>query len=383
MAIPGREQIDALLSKDGECVSILVPTHRSGRDVQQAKIRLKNLLREAESRLAGNQLPKDQIEETLRPAQELLGDELPWRSLEDGLAVYLAPGFSQLFTVPLAVEETLVVGRRFYVLPLLQLLGNHGDFFLLALSANSVRLYAANRFEIREIDLPGVPKRLTDAVGSDFEQDSVQVHTVRPGSGGAIVHGHGAGQGEDEKEEATRFCLRVDAGLRRFLLGAGNGARPLVVAAAEPLASIYAQVTHYSNLLPGGVAGNPETLSPEELRARAWAKIEAALDRELGSGLARCRELLGTGRASSDLREIVLAAFDGRADTLFVAQGTRRWGSFDSAARRVEIAAEPGPMSDELLNLAAGMTVGAGGAVHLVARDAVPEKADAAAIFRY
>jgi hypothetical protein len=383
MAIPGRDQIDALLSKESECVSILVPTHRSGRDVQQAKIRLKNLLREAESRLAGYDLRKDQIAETLRPGQDLAGDELQWRSLEEGLAVYLAPGFSQILTVPLPFEETLVVGSRFYVLPLLELLGHRGDFFLLALSLKSVRLYAANRFEIREIDLPGVPKSLTDAVGSDYEQDSVQVHTVRPGSGGAIVHGHGVGQGEDEKEEATRFCMRVDAGLRRILLGADNGARPLVIAAAEPLASIYAQVTHYSNLLPGGVAGNPEPLSPEELRTRAWTNVEGVLHRELESELAHCRDLLATGRASNDVREIVLAASDGRVDTLFAAQGARRWGSFDAAARRVKIVAEPRPISDELLNLAGAMTIRAGGAVHLVAREAVPMKADAVASFRY
>jgi hypothetical protein len=382
MPAPDRNQIDDLMSKEGPCVSILLPTHRAGKELQQAKIRLKNLLREAETRLAGNHLEKDEIAAALRPGHDLLADEGCWRSLEDGLAVYLAPGFSRHFTVPAPVEEALVTGSHFYVLPLLPLL-ERGDFFLLALSMKTVRLFAGDRFAVREIDLPGVPRSLTDVVGTDWEEDAVQVHTVHKGSGGGIVHGHGVGQGEDEKEEATRFCVRIDAGLRRILQGVGNGAKTLVIAAAEPLASIYAQTTHYQHIAPEAVAGNPELLSPEELRARAWPIVERSISSNVESALARCRELLGTGRASTDTREIVPAASDGRVDTLFVSRGARRWGTFDPGARKVNVTEEPSPESEELLNLAAGMTVRAGGKVHLPSRDAMPEKANAAAIFRY
>jgi hypothetical protein len=382
MPVPDRKQVDDLMSKEGPCVSILVPTYRAGKEVQQAKIRLKNLLREAETRLAGNHLEKDQIVAALRPGIDLLADEGCWRSLEDGLAVYLAPGFSRHFTVPAPVEEALVTGSHFYVLPLLPLL-ERGDFFLLALSMKSVRLFAGDRFAVREIDLPGVPRSLTDAVGTDWEQDAVQVHTVRKGSGGGIVHGHGVGQGEDEKEEATRFCLRVDAGLRRILQGIGNGTKTLVIAGAEPLASIYAQTTHYRHLAPEPVAGNPELLSPEELRARAWPIVERSITSNLERAVARCRELLGTGRASTNTREIVPAASGGRVEILFVSRGARRWGTFDPAAREVNVTEEPARESEELLNLAAGMTVRAGGEVHLLPRDGMPEKANAAAIFRY
>lgn len=383
MAAIERSDLDALLAREGECVSILLPTHRAGKEIQQAKIRLKNLLREAEGRLSGNDLKRDEIEATLRPGHDLLGDDGRWRSLEDGLAVYLTPGFARHYTLPSSVEETLVTGPRFYLLPLLPLLENQRRFFVLALSLNEVRLFAADRFNIDEVDLPGVPKNLTDAVGSDFEEDSLQAHTVRPGAGGAtgaILHGH-AGQGEDEKEEASRFCLRVDSGIRSII---GNGARPMVLAAAEPVASMYRQVSRYPNLMPDVIQGNPELLSAEDLRARGWAIVEdRLLGNELEGELARLRELLGTGRASTNTREVVPAAFDGRVDTLFVAEGARRWGTFDPATRKVEVFDQPKPGCEELLNLAAVMTTRASGAIRLVARDLLPEKANAAAIFRY
>ena len=43
---------------------------------------------------------------------------------------------------------------------------------------------------------------------------------------------------------------------------------------------------------------------------------------------------LGTGQASGEFDDVVTAAHDGRVETLFVALGTRRWGTFDRSAGR-------------------------------------------------
>jgi hypothetical protein len=381
MSVPNRSDIAALLEREGECVSILLPTHRAGKEVQQAKIRLKNLLREAEGRLNGNHRRRDEVEAMLRPGHDLLADEGRWRSLEDGLALYLAPGFSESFTVPAKVDETLITGKRFYVVPLLPLVENRASFLVLALSLKNVRLFACERFAVEEMELPGVPKNLTDAVGTDYEEDNVQIHTTsRTGAGGAIVHGHGVGAGEDDKQEAARFCKRVDSGLRAVI---GSGPRPMVLAAAEPLASLFRQASHYANLAQEVIPGNPDLATPEEMQARGWSIVERLAAEERADELARLRELLGTGRASVDTREILVGAFDGRVDTLFIAEGARQWGSFDAESRNVEIGDEGSAGSEEILNLGAAMTLRASGAVRLAPREALPEHADVAAIFRY
>ena len=47
-----RDDWKLLLEKPpGTCVSLFMPTHRSGPEVQQDPVRLKNLLRQAEGRL--------------------------------------------------------------------------------------------------------------------------------------------------------------------------------------------------------------------------------------------------------------------------------------------------------------------------------------------
>ena len=108
--------------------------------------------------------------------------------------------------------------------------------------------------------------------------------------------------------------------------------------------------------------------------------LEVGEPQAVADELDGCRALLGTGRASIDLGEIVLASSEGRVGQLFVARGAQRWGAIDLEARRVEPGGEP---AEELLNLAAGLTVGAGGRVRSVAREHIPEQADAAAIFRF
>jgi len=50
MNLVSRNELKDLMERhQGPCVSIFLPTHRAGKEIQQGPIRLKNLLREAES----------------------------------------------------------------------------------------------------------------------------------------------------------------------------------------------------------------------------------------------------------------------------------------------------------------------------------------------
>ena len=53
MDILTRAELEQLMRKEQQwCVSIYMPTHRTGREAQQDPVRLKNLLGEAEKRLS-------------------------------------------------------------------------------------------------------------------------------------------------------------------------------------------------------------------------------------------------------------------------------------------------------------------------------------------
>jgi hypothetical protein len=72
------------LGRPGPCVSVFLPTHRAGREVEQAPIRLKTLLRQATDALTFDRL--------LAPLRRLLDDRLFWQYQSDGLALFSRPG---------------------------------------------------------------------------------------------------------------------------------------------------------------------------------------------------------------------------------------------------------------------------------------------------
>jgi hypothetical protein len=88
--------LDELLACDPQpAVSIYVPTHQAGREVRQDAIRLRNLLSAATKRLGAAQRGPE-IARLLEPAAAVVDDEDFWRYQDQGLAVFLAPGFDRI-----------------------------------------------------------------------------------------------------------------------------------------------------------------------------------------------------------------------------------------------------------------------------------------------
>lgn len=386
MDLISKQELTTLLEGrgDGPHVSIFLPTVRAGAETQQNPIRFKNLLREASTLLSERGLDNGNVDSLLEPARSLVDDFDFWQHQEEGLAVYLADGFFRTYRLPLAFNELATVEDRFHVKSLLPLFNVQGRFFVLALSQKIVRLLHGDRYRVWEVDLEDVPKSLADALGTDLTEPQVQVHTgssAPQGQRSPVFHGQGAGE-EDQKGEIRKFFNLLDKGIRDYL---GSRKSPLVLAGVDYLLPLYREVSDYPHTLAEGVTGNPNELGADELHRRAWELVVPGLRRERGEAAERFGDLLGTGRASGQLQEVVPAAVDGRVETLFVPSGVRRWGRFDRDTRNVDYHEEQGPESEDLLDLAAVHAYLNGGTVYAVAPDEVPGdgNGEVAAVFRY
>lgn len=384
MDLISKQELTHLLEGRGDVphVSIFLPTVRAGAETQQNPIRYKNLLREAQNRLADRGLEKDEIEEMLEPARELVDDFDFWQHQHEGLAVFLADGFFKTYRLPIDFTELAAVEDRFHVKSLMPLFNVEGRFFVLALSQNDVRLLEGDRYRVREVQLSDVPKSLADALGTELTERHLQMHT---GSRAArmdrspVFHGQGAGE-EDAKAEIRKFFHILDRGLREFL---GGSTAPLVLAGVDYLLPIYREASDYPHTVDEGVTGNPEHLSAEDLHAKAWAVVEPVFRGRREQALERFHDSKGTGLAATTLEEAVPAAVDGRVDTLFVPRGVRRWGAFDRTERSVELHDEQTHASEDLLDLAAVHTFLNSGTVYAVAPEEMPDDGPTAAVFRY
>jgi hypothetical protein len=93
------------------------------------------------------------------------------------------------------------------------------------------------------------------------------------------------------------------------------------------------------------------------------------------------RQLVGTGRTSADLREIVPTAYRGEIETFFASPGRPRWGRFDPEIGMVQEHDSEGPGSEDLLNVAAVHTLLHGHKVFAPSPAEMPRGVPAAAIF--
>jgi len=374
-----RQDLDILINAQGEwCVSIFMPTVRAGTEVQQNTIRYRNLLRQAEERLAKLNARVPDIESLLAPAQGLLDDPDVWRNKSDGLAVFV--GMDQLywFRLPITFNELVVVERHFHVKPVLPLLSGDGQFYVLALSQDQIRLLVGSRDSVTEVDLGGVPESLAAALQYDAPQR--QLRAVG-GSGGGTVY-HGAGGAEEEKPDILRYFQKVDRGLRDLLADKNP---PLVLAGVDYLLPIYHEASTYPHLLEEGLTGNPQALTAKELHQRAWAIVKPVFEQAQAEQKALYDGLAGRddSRASNSVKGIVQAAHEGRVATLFVAFGEHQWGVYRAHSHNVHVHHDRQPGDQDLLDIAAAQTFATGGTVYVVDRDQIPGGKAMAAIFRY
>ena len=147
------QDVDTLIQHHGEpCVSIYLPTLRIPTRVQAESLQFKNLLREAEEKLAHFDLRSPDILAMLEPARALISQPDFWRYQQDGLAVFLAKDIFLPYQVPLRFETELIVGESFHLKPLIPILTNDHVFYVLVVSQNRVRLLRCTRFSAQELD---------------------------------------------------------------------------------------------------------------------------------------------------------------------------------------------------------------------------------------
>lgn len=356
-------------------VSIFLPAIRSTREVDQSRIRLKNLLTEAERLAESRGVDKKRVADVLRPARERLDDFQFWQHQGDGLAYLLADDTYHEFRLPGRVEEFVFLGDRFVVRPLVPSTGRGTQFCILALSQNRVRLFDCIRASAREIDLHDIPQSLAEAVGYDFEDRSLQFHTGAAPQGGsnraALFHGQGRASDHDD-QEIQEFLREIDAGVARLL---DDPERPVILACVDFLHPMFRDVAKHLKIAEHGVSGNPDQKKMEELHTEALEAAQPYLD----AGEERLRmtigERAGTNDVVNDLAILLPALQQGRVAGLLAACEEPVWGHFDEQPPAVKLHADRKAESDDLLDLAINFAITTGAEVYAVERNGLPSGA--------
>jgi Bacterial archaeo-eukaryotic release factor family 3 len=364
--------------REGPCISVY--TNRSS-DAEQAKNglrRIKDALRGAAANFRNASMTVDDAERMLESNWKQIEQAESGRAGMQGVVIFLSGDFFACYGLPAPVAERVVVGNEFLVRPLLASWPTNDRFFVLALSQKRVKLFEGSRCSMDERHLRDAPENLhEDLAGLSFERN-YEMHTAAsPVSNqkGAFFHGPSV----SNKDRLIHFFRDVDRGVARTLK---NQEAPLIVAAVEYLFPIYKEANTYPHLLEDTIAGNPDLLTPDALHAASWKIVESRAAGAEARAFDVYKEHINTPLSSSNLRKVIAAAAGGRVRFLFVPSTGEQWGLFQ-APETVHIHKKKEPGDDELLNLAAVLTLRHGGEVYVVRADELREGAEVASAFRF
>ncbi|MBA4000486.1 hypothetical protein [Brevundimonas sp.] len=301
--LPTVSDISILAGERAEaCVSIYLETTPLSQQTDAARITLGNLWRDAEAQLRDNGFDKKHLAAMAEHVDDLREDDGFWRLQANSLAVFVTPDGMRTFRLPNQLTSLVQVSDRFHLKPLLRAVTFPHAAFVLAVSENHVRLVEVfAEMAPQVVRVPGLPGGAADAVGKSSLNDRAPVGRI-----------HGA---EGQKVRFRQYLRQVDNALRPMLSGRET---PLILAGAEPLASLFRGINTYPHLAQQGINASPDRMSEGEL-AQAARPI---LDQIHQSQVEAARDLYASrgqqGRATADLAQAARAATMGAVETLMV-----------------------------------------------------------------
>jgi hypothetical protein len=240
------------------------------------------------------------------------------------------------------------------------------DIFVLALAEKGVRLVRVfvNLPPMR-IHVPELPKDAEEVA----HRASIRERNWK---------GHLQGS-EAAKFLLHKFARRVDHALHGVL--AGRSA-PLVLAADEPLASIYRSVNTYPGLIDETIAGNPNLMTDAQLEDAALPMLDRLYKRALKAAIARFDEFKPR-RATTDVSYAAHAATAGAIDELLIDIDAVIPGLVSEFDGSVTYAASDDAEVYSVVDEIARRALYTGARVLGAWRDELPDRAPLVAILRY
>src|ERR1700686_3239572 len=386
--IPTLAEFKALAQIKGEtCVSLYLPTSPLVDNIRANRIAFRDLAREALAQLKEAGVNKRKIavfeerfdhpaglehdvqdEDKSRKLQRAKPDPFDtfWHYQANGLAVLSTSGLMRMFRLPDAPKPLAEVADRFHLTPLIRAMTSPHDVFVLALAEESVRLvHAFVNFPPERLQVPDLPSNAEEGT----RRPSFHVRAPR----GRLQNLEG------EKVLLHKYVRKVEHAISSVLAGWNA---PLVLAAEEPLASMYRSVNTYPRLADEMIEGNPGLTTDAELEDAAIPILDRLYSRELKAVIALYDELKPR-RATTDVSYAAHAATAGAVEQLLVDLDAVIPGLVSDIDGSVIYSASDDAETYSVVDEVARRALYTGARVMGARKEELPDRAPLTAILRY
>jgi hypothetical protein len=386
--IPTLEEFKVLAQIKGEvCISVYLPVSPLVENIRANRIAFRDLAREALAQLRETGVDKRKIvhfeerfdhlaglerdvqdEDKIRKLQRAKPDSFDtfWHFQAHGLAVLSTPGLIRMFRLPNSPKALAEVADRLHLTPLIRAMTSPHDIFVLALAEESVRLiHAFVNFPPMRLQIPDLPENAEQAT----RLPSFHLRAPR----GRLQNLEG------EKVLLHKYVRKVEHAMHNVFTGLNT---PLVVAAEEPLASMYRSLNSYPGLADEMIEGNPDQKTDAELEDAAIPILDRLYSREIKAAIA-LYDQLKPRRATTDVSYAAHAATAGAVEQLLVDLDAVVPGLVSDVDGSVTYSASDDAKTYSVVDEVARRALSTGARVLGARREELPDRAPLTAILRY
>ena len=289
-----RGKLEKLASeRTNPCVTISMKTHRTHPDNTEDAIVMRNLLKEAETRVT-KEFSKEHVGNLLKNLMSL-ESEIDFNYNLDSLHIFLSEKTKEIVKSPWQTQYNFVqVADKFAVKPLIKIFNRTEEYLILLLSQSGANLFQASNDsiseEIKNDDFP-----FTDGADHLPGQRSSKDKLI---------------DGRDEINLLRQYLNKIDKAVVR--VHNKTGMKCIVISTADNYSHLM-KVADKPSVYMGHVTINYKDTANHTIAAAAWEVVESLQNQSRADAI---KEMLEAQGVITGLPEIFKAAKEGRGELL-------------------------------------------------------------------
>lgn len=283
---------------------------------------MKNLIHKATEQLGEHGTEHELAQQLCVKLEDWLSDQAFWEMQSEALLICARPGSIQVFNLPIDTEEYVAIDDSFHLAPVLGLLQDAQEFYVLSVALHKPALYIGDMYGLHATNVE-LPETLE--AGLNIDEGNPRSEHARSARGSSLNTSgfHGRGGARDPREEDQAKFLRM---IDHAICERTDKSMPLILAGIDAETAEYRQHSKYPKIMKQTISGSFSGAKPQELFDRAKHIIQQeVIDAQHQEAVEEYQELKGASpeRVASSKETIAQAAEQGRIDKLLV-QAIRR-----------------------------------------------------------
>ncbi|MBX2942403.1 MAG: hypothetical protein KF860_08655 [Cyclobacteriaceae bacterium] len=288
------KELKNIVSKN--CITIIANTHRTKPDYLKDALRLKKLIKEAETKLLANESKKDA--EKLIDRLNSLANKIDHSHNLESLILFVNEDIAEYTRLPIAVEERAVVGRTFVTRDLVRAMHQETSYYVLVLSREKVRLIEATN------------DKVVAEVGAPFPVLNNQFDTTEWVDLSDMSR---------QRNLLTEFFNLVDKDVNKVRK---NNPLPVLICSVEENYHAYLKIADQRNsILDIFLNKNRIEKKNHAIVSEAWKIVQEHIIKKNNARKVELKKAVSANQFLSDTNEIWKAIAQGKIQTLFIEQG--------------------------------------------------------------